>query len=110
VGADPPAKLFQQLLVTTIRQRTGRLVLDDVESRSGTDVTLRGTLRDFGYDARTNSAVVTYEAIRESNGRLETRRFTASVPNVTAEAAPVGAALNEAANQVAIDVAAWVGG
>ncbi|MAO94871.1 MAG: ABC transporter [Citromicrobium sp.] len=110
VWVDRPAKLFQQLLVTTIRQRTGRLVLDDVESRSGTDVTLRGTLRDFGYDARTNSAVVTYEAIRESNGRLETRRFTASVPNVAAQAAPVGAALNEAANQVAIDVAAWVGG
>ena len=110
VWVDRPAKLFQQLLVTTIRQRTGRLVLDDVESRSGTDVTLRGTLREFGYDARTNSAVVTYEAIRESNGRLETRRFMASVPNVAAQAAPVGAALNEAANQVAIDVAAWVGG
>lgn len=110
VWVDRPAKLFQNLLVTTIRQRTGRLVLDDVESRSGTTTKLRGTLRDFGYDARSGAVVVTYDAIRESDGRLETRRFSASVPGVPAEASPVGAALNDAANQVALDVAAWVGG
>mgnify|MGYP001313811783 FL=1 len=110
VWVDRPAKLFQQLLVTTIRQRTGRLVFDDFESQGATDVTLRGTLRDFGYDARTNSAVVTYEAIRDTDGKVETRRFTASIPNVPAEASPVGAALNEAANQVAEDVAEWIGG
>ena len=110
VWVDRPAKLFQNLLVTTIRQRTGRLVLDDVESRSGTETTLRGTLREFGYDAQTGSAVVTYDAIRESNGQLQTRRFSASVSGVPAEAAPVGAALNEAANQVAGEVSDWVGG
>ena len=110
VWVERPSKLFQNLLVTTLRQRTGRLVLDDVESRSGTDVTLRGTLREFGYDARTGSAVVTYDAIRESNGRLETKRFSASVPGVLAEATPVGEALNDAANQVAGQVAEWIGG
>jgi cholesterol transport system auxiliary component len=31
------------------------------------------------------------------------------VPGVAAEAGPVGAALNQAANQVAREVAAWVG-
>lgn len=110
VWVDRPAKLFQDLLVATIRQRTGRLVLDDVESRSGTATTLRGTLRAFGYDAQSGSVVVTYDAIRESGGRLETRRFTASVPGVPAEASPVGVALNDAANRVADDVAEWIGG
>ena len=109
VWVDRPAKLFQNLLVTTLRQRTGRLVLDDTESRAATGVVLRGTLRDFGYDAQSGSVVVTYDAIRESNGRLETRRFSASVPGVLAEAGPVGMALNEAANEVALDVAEWIG-
>ena len=110
VWVDRPAKLFQTLLVSTLRQRTGRLVLDDVESRAATDIMLRGTLRDFGYDARTGAAVVTFDAIRERGGRLETRRFTVSIPGVPAEAGPVGSALNEAANRVALDVADWIGG
>lgn len=110
VWVDRPSKLFQQLLVSTIRQRTGRLVLDDVESRGGTETMLRGTLREFGYDAPSSSVIVTYDAIRESNGRLETRRFTATVPGVPAAATPVGNALNDAANQVAGDVAEWIGG
>lgn len=109
VWVERPAKLFQNLLVTTIRERTGRLVLDDVESRSGTATMLRGTLRDFGYDARSGSVIVTYDAIRESDGNLQTRRFSASVPGVPAEASPVGVALNEAANRVALEVADWVG-
>ena len=110
VWVDRPAKLFQNLLVTTIRERTGRLVLDDVESRAGTGVILRGTLRDFGYDASSGSAVVTYDAIRESNGRLETRRVTSRISGIPAEASPVGNALNTAANAVALDVAEWIGG
>ena len=109
VWVDRPSKLFQNLLVTTIRERTGRLVLDDVESRAGTGVILRGTLRDFGYDASSGAVVVTYDAIRENGGKLQTRRFTARVPGVPAEASPVGVALNDAANQVAIDVADWIG-
>ena len=70
---------------------------------------LRGTLREFGYDARSGAVVVTYDAIRESGGKLQTRRFTARVPGVPAEASPVGIALNDAANEVAIDVADWIG-
>ena len=41
--------------------------------------------------------------------RVETRRFETSVPS-TADAASVGPALNRAANQVALDVASWIGG
>lgn len=110
VWVDRPAKLFQNLLVSTIRQRTGRLVLDDVESRGGNTTMLRGTLREFGYDAQGGAVVVTYDAIRESGGRIETRRFTARIPGVPAEASPVGAALNDAANRVALDVADWIAG
>ena len=73
-------------------------------------MTQQFTKRAFGYDAQSGSVVVTYDAIRESGGRLETRRFTASVPGVPAEASPVGVALNDAANQVADDVAEWIGG
>ena len=53
---------------------------------------------------------MTYDAVRDVNGtQVMTRRFSATVPGVVAEAAPVGAALNEAANQVASQVADWVG-
>jgi cholesterol transport system auxiliary component len=53
--------------------------------------------------------VVTFDAIRDVNGtQVMTRRFSATVPSA-AEAAPVGAALNQAANEVAGQVADWVG-
>ena len=41
--------------------------------------------------------------------RVETRRFEASVP-ADGTAATVGPALNAAANQVANEVAKWIGG
>ncbi|MEA3081622.1 MAG: cholesterol transport system auxiliary component, partial [Sphingomonadales bacterium] len=40
--------------------------------------------------------------------RVETRRFTATAPS-DGTAASVGPALNRAANQVALDVAKWIG-
>jgi len=40
--------------------------------------------------------------------RVETRRFTATAP-ADGTAATVGPALNRAANQVALDVAKWIG-
>jgi cholesterol transport system auxiliary component len=41
--------------------------------------------------------------------RVETRRFEARAP-ADGTASTVGPALNRAANQVAIDVARWIGG
>ena len=41
--------------------------------------------------------------------RVDTRRFTATAP-ADGTAASVGPALNRAANQVALDVAKWIGG
>ncbi|MXO74650.1 ABC transporter [Altererythrobacter aerius] len=110
VWVDKPSRLFRRLLGETIRARTGRLVIDNNDPALTPTYQLRGTLIDFGYDARTSSVVVTFDAVRDVNGRqVTTRRFSATVPNVLPEAAPVGAALNTAANDVAGQVADWIG-
>jgi cholesterol transport system auxiliary component len=110
VWVDKPTRLFRRLLGETIRAKGNRLVIDNDDSALTPKNQLRGTLIDFGYDARTSSAVVTFDAVRDVNGtQVMTRRFSASVPGVVAEAGPVGAALNQAANEVASEVADWVG-
>lgn len=109
VWVEKPARLFRRLLGETIRAR-GRLVIDGDDPALTPQVQLRGTLREFGYDARTMSVVVRYDAIRDVNGKaVMTKRFESVVPGVAAEAGPVGAALNQAANDVAGQVADWVG-
>lgn len=111
VWVEKPARLFQRLLAETIRARTGRLVIDAETASLGAATRLQGSLGAFGYDARTSSVVVRYDAVRTGAGdSVETRRFEAVVPGVPAEAGPVGRALNEAANRVAGEVAAWVSG
>ena len=63
---------------------------------------LTGTLRQFGYDVRSQSVVVVFDAVRPGEGaQVQTRRFEARVPGVTADVASVGPALNQAANEVA---------
>ena len=110
VWVDKPTRLFRRLLGETIRAKGNRLVIDNDDAALTPKNQLRGTLIDFGYDARTSSAVVTFDAVRDVNGtQVMTRRFSATVPGVTAEAGPVGAALNQAANEVASQVADWVG-
>jgi cholesterol transport system auxiliary component len=106
---DKPARLFRSLLAETIRTRTGRVVIDSDDPALTPETQIRGVLRDFGYDARTSSVVVRFDAIRDAtNERIETRRFESVIPGVTAEAGPVGDALNRAANDVAGQVAQWV--
>ncbi|OZA93940.1 ABC-type transport auxiliary lipoprotein family protein [Altererythrobacter sp. H2] len=111
VWVEKPARLFQRLLAETVRARTGRLVTDGETPAIGAVTRIEGSLGAFGYDARTSSVVVRYDAVRAGAGdSVQTRRFEAVVPGVAAEAGPVGRALNEAANQVAGEVAAWVSG
>ena len=56
------------------------------------------------------SVVVVFDAVRPGEGaQVQTRRFEARVPGVTADVASVGPALNQAANEVAGQVAAWIG-
>ncbi len=70
---------------------------------------LSGRLIDFGYDARSQSAVVRYDALREDGkGAILTQRFEAIEQGVLPEALSVAPALNRAANRVAAQVADWV--
>lgn len=110
VWVEKPARLFRRLLGETIRARGNRLVIDGDDPSLTPTTQLRGTLSQFGYDARTSSVVVRYDAIRDVNGQtVMTRRFESVVPGVAPEAGPVGAALNQAANDVAGQVADWLG-
>ncbi len=104
---ERPARLFARLLAETIRAK-GRLVLEN-EPGSGSSQVLSGRLLAMGYDAASQSAVVRFDAIRTSGGQISTRRFEASQPAGEGEGAVLGPALNRAANDVARQVAEWVG-
>ena len=108
---DTPDHLFQLLVAETIRRTTGRVVLDTRLTTLDPGLQLSGQLQRFGYDARTGQVVVEYDGALSTQGgsRVDTRRFVATVP-ADGTAASVGPALNRAANQVALDVARWVGG
>ncbi|MEQ1508866.1 MAG: ABC-type transport auxiliary lipoprotein family protein [Sphingopyxis sp.] len=107
---EPPARLFQRLLSETVTARTTRLVLDESEFVTGAGEVVTGQLLDFGVDANSNQAVVTYLAVRmpSGGGAVEQRRFEGRAPLSRIDAPTVGAALNDAANRVAVDVAAWL--
>jgi cholesterol transport system auxiliary component len=108
---DTPAKLFQGLLAETVRRTTSRVVLGSGQTSLDPGLTVSGELQKFGYDASRGQVVVTYDGSLAAAGgnRVETRRFTATAP-ADGTAASVGPALNRAANQVALDVAKWIGG
>ena len=108
---DTPDRLFQGLLAETLRRTTSRVVLDPGQTSLDPGVTVAGQLQKFGYDASSGQVVVTYDASMSTAGaaQVQTRRFTASAP-ADGTAATVGPALNRAANQVALDVAKWIGG
>jgi len=105
---ERPARLFRALLAETIRAKGKRLVFE--ESQPLAREVLTGRLTAFGYDARSRSAVVRYDATRESaDHSIQTRRFEARVEGVAPKAEDVVPALNRAANEVAAQVADWVG-
>ena len=62
----------------------------------------------FGIDASPQQAVVVFDAVVAQGTDIRTRRFEARVPVSAIEAQAVGTALNQAANQVAAEVADWV--
>jgi cholesterol transport system auxiliary component len=110
VWNEKPARLLRRLIAETIRARGARLVIDGDDPGALAETRISGTLREMGYDARTGEVVLVLDAAKAGAGSsVNTRRFEARVPGVVAEAAPVGVALNQAANQVAAEVAAWVG-
>ncbi|HOB15343.1 MAG TPA: ABC transporter [Novosphingobium sp.] len=109
---ERPTRLFRALLAETLRAKTGRLVLEDSQSNVPVaGLRLSGRLIAMGYDARSRSVVVRFDAIRTGpNGEVQTKRFESVIDGVAPVPAEVGPALNKAANAVADDVAAWFGG
>lgn len=107
---EKPARIFRRLLGETIRARTGRIVIDNDDVVAPPSDIVRGTLSEFGYDVPSQSVIVRFDAIRGGAGdQVQTRRFESIVPGVPAEAGPVGAAINQAANEIAVQVADWAG-
>ncbi|MGK6318356.1 ABC-type transport auxiliary lipoprotein family protein [Sphingomonas sp. DT-204] len=111
VWVEQPARLFARLLSDTLTARANRMVVSGRQALSNPGAILGGELRSFGVEASSNEAVVIYDAslTREQGDKLEKRRFEARVPVSAVEPGPVGVALNQAANQVATEVADWVG-
>ncbi len=111
VWVEMPTRLFARLLSDTVAAKTGRVVLSASQSFADPGARLSGELRNFGVDAATNEAVVTYDGslARGAGNAIEKRRFEARVPLAKVDATNVGIGLNQAANQVAAEVADWVG-
>ena len=110
---EAPQRLFARLMSDTIAAKTGRVVLSTAQSYSDPGARLSGELRNFGVDGATGQAVVTFDAalIRGADAsKVEKKRFEARVPITPIDYTTVGPALNQAANQVAGEVADWVGG
>jgi cholesterol transport system auxiliary component len=107
---ERPSRLFQGLLAETIRAKGGRLVFESDGKQIRFAQQLSGRLIDMGYDARSQSVVVRFDALREVAGGVVTvRRFEAIERGVAAQPDSIGPALNRAANAVAAQVAEWVG-
>jgi cholesterol transport system auxiliary component len=108
---DTPDRLFQNLLQETVLRTTTRVVIDPKQSTLDPGLVVTGQLSSFGYEAGQGSVLVRYDAALSAAGgtRVETRRFEARAP-ADGTAATVGPALNQAANEVALEVAKWVGG
>lgn len=107
---EKPARLFGRLLAETIRAGQSRMVIEGSDIGYAAATKLSGQLVDMGYDATLGAVVVRFDAVlQQPGGTILTRRFEAEVDGVPAEARYVAPALNEAANDVAAQVAEWVG-
>jgi cholesterol transport system auxiliary component len=107
---DTPDRLFQELVAETVRRTTNRVVLNPHQSGLDPGVLVSGELQRFGYDSASGQVIVEYDGALSTVGgtRVEARRFTATAPS-DGTAGSVGPALNRAANQVATEVANWIG-
>jgi cholesterol transport system auxiliary component len=85
-------------------------VLDPHQSAMDPGLLVSGELQRFGYDASSSQVVVVYDASASTAGgtRVEMRRFEARAQS-DGTVRSVATALNQAANQVATEVAQWIG-
>ena len=109
---DMPSHMFRALLAETIEARTGRFVPDLRNPAITPDTRLGGTLNAFQLLGGQGKVLVIFDATlaRSGSDQLQARRFEASAPVREEDARSVTSALNRAANQVANDVADWIGG
>ena len=107
---EPPRAMFQRLLSDRIAADGSIFVVSEEQFASLPGRRLTGELVDFGVDAGTKEAVVTFDAILTSDapGQAVRQRFTARAPVRDISAKRIAAPINQAANKVAEDVAAWV--
>ena len=107
---ENPGPLFGRLVGEVVAARTGRVVLDPRQYTHDPGTRLTGELLRFGLDPARMEAVAVYDAaIARGEAGIATNRFESRVPVADASPAAVAPALNRAANQVAEQVAAWVG-
>ncbi|USI74092.1 ABC-type transport auxiliary lipoprotein family protein [Sphingomonas morindae] len=108
--ADSPARLFRDLLMETIRARTGRPALEGRDYHLAGGSVLNSRIDTLSVDAGQRRVDLVVDAVLKTpNQDAMTRRFEAHVP-VTAVTAPaVTPALSQAANDVAVQIADWVG-
>ena len=108
---DTPDRLFQDLVEETVLRTTSRVVIGPDQAGLDPGLVVSGRLSSFGYEAGQGTVLVRYDGALAAAGgtRVETRRFEARAP-ADGTAATVGPALNAAANQVALEVAQWIGG
>ena len=110
VWVEKPSRLFQRVLSETIRAGGDRLVVGGGELEYAAQTQLGGELTAMEYDPSRSAVVVRYDAVlRLSDGTVRTQRFEAEQTGVLPDALSVALALNRAANDVAAQVAEWVG-
>ena len=99
------------MLSETVTRTTSRVVLDAKQASLDPGCMSPANCSASAMTPPRAVVVVIYDAALSTAGgtRVETRRFEASVP-ADGTAATVGPALNRAANQVALEVAKWIGG
>jgi len=107
---EKPSRLFERLLSDTIRAKGTRLVVSGTDLEYAAATKLSGTLSAMDFDPARGAVVVRFDAVMQTGERqIRTKRFEGVVSGVAAEPGPVGEALNRAANDVAGQVADWVG-
>ena len=112
--AEQPNRQFQRLLADTLAGK-GIVVVDARQARTPPAKSLTGTLGAFGLDVTDPFGPVVrvrYDAQLSGTTAAPTvmlRRFDAAEPVAAQTPVAVAAALNRAANRVAIDVAGWIG-
>ncbi|GAA0284607.1 hypothetical protein GCM10009127_27690 [Alteraurantiacibacter aestuarii] len=110
VWVEKPARLFQRVLSETIRARGGRLVVGGGDLEFAAPTQLSGQLLAMDYIPARSAVIVQYEAVlRLPDGTVRTQRFESEITGVAPTALSVAPALNSAANDVAAQVADWVG-